>query len=402
MGSILTNNSAQVALQTLNGINRNLGEVQDQISTGLKVGKAKDDAAIFAISQVVRSDIKGFESLSQSISLGSSTVAVASSGAKAIGEALNEIKGKIVSANEDSFDKQTLQNEIASLSEQIEGIVGAAQLNGINLIDGSAGATDFLSSLDRDAAGGVTTSSITVDRQNLSTDAGTVRGGLAGSTGVTADADDATFTLAANAATADDIKLVIDATNLAEGDEFSVTIGDQTATYTVTAADLAAADSNDAIATAVSDSVAALGVTGVAVDAATTTGTIVFTNDGTGNVERDVSASVTSVDTGDLADLATIDVTTDAAGALDTIEGLIGAVTETQAALGTSESRLEIQGDFLQKLTDSFKTGLGTLVDADLEEASARLQSLQVQQQLGTQALSIANQAPQSILSLFR
>ena len=48
------------------------------------------------------------------------------------------------------------------------------------------------------------------------------------------------------------------------------------------------------------------------------------------------------------------------------------------------------------------QTGMGSLVDADLEEASARLQALQVQQQLATQALSIANQAPQNVLSLFR
>ena len=50
----------------------------------------------------------------------------------------------------------------------------------------------------------------------------------------------------------------------------------------------------------------------------------------------------------------------------------------------------------------SLTSGVGTLVDADLEAASAKLQALQVQQQLGTQALSIANQAPQSLLSLFR
>ena len=66
------------------------------------------------------------------------------------------------------------------------------------------------------------------------------------------------------------------------------------------------------------------------------------------------------------------------------------------------EKRLDIQNEFTNKLIDSFKAGIGALVDADLEEASARLQALQVQQQLGIQALSIANQAPQNILALFR
>lgn len=81
---------------------------------------------------------------------------------------------------------------------------------------------------------------------------------------------------------------------------------------------------------------------------------------------------------------------------------MISATAEAQAVLGTAENRLENQEVFMGKLTDAFKSGIGTLVDANLEEASARLQALQVQQQLGTQALSIANQAPQSILSLFR
>ena len=65
-------------------------------------------------------------------------------------------------------------------------------------------------------------------------------------------------------------------------------------------------------------------------------------------------------------------------------------------------SRIATQSNFVGKLTDSLTSGIGSLVDADLEEASARLQALQVQQQLATQSLSIANQAPQNILSLFR
>ena len=68
----------------------------------------------------------------------------------------------------------------------------------------------------------------------------------------------------------------------------------------------------------------------------------------------------------------------------------------------SAQGRIETQTEFISGLTDALKSGIGTLVDADMEEASARLQALQVQQQLGVQALSIANQAPQSILALFR
>ncbi|MEM7237231.1 MAG: flagellin, partial [Pseudomonadota bacterium] len=124
-------------------------------------------------------------------------------------------------------------------------------------------------------------------------------------------------------------------------------------------------------------------------------------NDDTG-AGLTISGDAVTAGAGALAGLASIDVTSDAAGALDTIETAINSVIDAQATFGTAERRLDIQNSFMSSLIDSFKSGIGTLVDADLEEASARLQALQVQQQLGTQALSIANQAPQSILSLFR
>ncbi|MFC7611528.1 flagellin [Teichococcus aestuarii] len=77
-------------------------------------------------------------------------------------------------------------------------------------------------------------------------------------------------------------------------------------------------------------------------------------------------------------------------------------VSNAAATFGTAGNRIDMQKDFLDKLVDTLTTGLGALVDADMSEEAARLQALQVQEQLGTQALSIANQAPQSILSLFR
>jgi flagellin len=69
---------------------------------------------------------------------------------------------------------------------------------------------------------------------------------------------------------------------------------------------------------------------------------------------------------------------------------------------GSSARQLDMQISYASKLRDAWDTGLGGMVDADLAKESASLQSLQVRQQLGTQSLSIANQAPQSLLSLFR
>ena len=88
--------------------------------------------------------------------------------------------------------------------------------------------------------------------------------------------------------------------------------------------------------------------------------------------------------------------------AIEEIEALIDIAVAGAAALGSASKRIEDQSNFVSKLADSLKVGIGALVDADMEEASARLQALQTQQQLGIQALSIANQAPSSILALFR
>ena len=74
----------------------------------------------------------------------------------------------------------------------------------------------------------------------------------------------------------------------------------------------------------------------------------------------------------------------------------------TLASLGSQATALDAQQDFLAKLSDEIENGIGNLVDADLAKETAKLQSLQIKQQLGAQALSIANQAPQVILSLFR
>ena len=90
----------------------------------------------------------------------------------------------------------------------------------------------------------------------------------------------------------------------------------------------------------------------------------------------------------------------------DTIASQLGTsldnVNASLARLGTKSKALEIHSTFVTKLSDALTEGIGNLVDADLARESAKLQSLQVKQQLGIQALSIANQSPQSILSYFR
>jgi len=90
------------------------------------------------------------------------------------------------------------------------------------------------------------------------------------------------------------------------------------------------------------------------------------------------------------------------AGVLDEADTAAQASVDAATSLGQSEKSIERQQEFLTKLSDNLDAGVGAMVDANMEEEAARLQALQVQQQLASQSLSIANQAPQNILSLFK
>lgn len=280
MTSILTNTGAMVALQTLQSINSNLTDAQNQISTGKTIASAKDNSAVWAISKVMESDVAGFNAVSDSLALGQGTVDVALAGVEQITDILNNIKEKVVTATGENVDHSKIADEITQLTSQVTQIISASQFNGTNLlagttVDGTNTQLTVLSSLDRAAGGGgVTPSNITIAAQDF-------------------------------------------ATNL---------------------------------------------------------------------------------------DLSNIDVSdaTLAESSLALIEAHIQTAVNSAASLGAAASRIEDQQMFVTKLSNAMKAGVGALVDTDMEEASARLKALQTQQQLGVQALSIANSAPQALQQLFR
>jgi flagellin len=103
-----------------------------------------------------------------------------------------------------------------------------------------------------------------------------------------------------------------------------------------------------------------------------------------------------------IASTASISTQTKASTLINTIQTSLTNVDSALAKLSAGAAKFSIQGTFSQKLSDTLTTGIGNLVDANMADESAQLQSLQVKQQLGIQALSIANQAPQAILSLFQ
>src|SRR5690606_37097095 len=274
--SINTKAGAFIALQNLNATNTALGKTQNAINTGLKVSSAKDNAAVFAIAQNLRSNVSGLNAVKQSLDRALGAVDVAMAAGQAVSDLLVEMKEKAVAAadaGQDSASRKALNDDFVQLRDQIKTIVDNATFNGINAVK----------------AGGQNIVGITDDQ-------GTSAGAL-----------------------------------------------------TITAQNLSLSGSN---------------------------------------------VTITST--------ATITSQTDARTVVNAIEASIKNVNAALSKLGSGAKRLEMQKVFVNKLSDTIETGIGNLVDADLAKESAKLQALQVKQQLGLQALSIANQQPSSVLALFR
>lgn len=277
MSSILTNQSAIVALQTLKSINTGLNKAQTEISTGKTVGSAKDNAAIWAISKVMESEQGTFKQIQSNLNAAGAVLGTALTGADSVAKILKEVKELVVSATSDLMNaagRDKTAQQITRKIEQANSIIATTQMNGVNLLANNT------------------------QRQFLATAQANVG--------------------------------VVDATDY-------------------------------------------ITVTGVNFTAAMT-----------------------------LMGALPITTTAEAATALAAVDTALNTVLTGAATLGSTASRISDQAEYVGKLSDSLKLGVSSLVDAEIEEASARLQALQTQQQLGIQSLSIANQAPSAILALFR
>lgn len=276
MSSVNTNRGAMIALQNLNSTNRDLFQTQNAISTGLKVATAKDNGAIWAIANKMRSDISAYDRVVESNANASAKVDVAIAAAESIMELLNDMKGKALAGSQPGTSASALaalNADFIQTRDQVTSIINNSVFDGANMTNGAATVNSAISL--GDSAGG---NNITVAGANI---------GLGGSI---------------------------------------VTV--------------------------------------------TTT--------------SDVTSTANSLTT------------------LGQVEASIVSLGTQLATWGAGSKRLDMHKQFVTKLQDAINSGVGALTDADLSKESAKLQAFQTKQQLGIQALSIANGASQSILSLFR
>jgi flagellin len=163
--SVHTNKSALTALQNLNKTNDDLADVQNRVNTGLKIANAKDNAAVWAIAQGQRADIGALGAVRMSLERAQSIAEVSATAGETVSDLLTELKQKVVAAMDTSLDstsRTALNSDFRAILRQISQVVGNAQFDGANLLDGSIGANiQFLANADA-------TNKITLSTQNLS------------------------------------------------------------------------------------------------------------------------------------------------------------------------------------------------------------------------------------------
>ncbi|PZO81801.1 MAG: flagellin C [Mesorhizobium amorphae] len=429
MSSIMTNGSAMTALKALTATNKALETTQARISTGFRVAEAADNAAYWSISTTMRSDNKALSTVKDALGLGQATVDVAYTALNSAKAVMDDIKTKLVAAKQPGIDKAKVQSEITQLQQQLQGIASSASFSGSNWLSVNSDAASYsanqqvVSSFSRSADGMLSIGTIGIDiskvalfdtgagagllEASLDASAGnTATGGLATATS-TAGTGGATPT-AGTATTGTFASMTLDSN---DSISFSIAVdGGAARSVTITKAtvDAALSTTNGTIgsaanfATVLTQAMTDAGVTGVT--AAASGSTVAFTSATTGTGST-VALSGATASNGTF-DLVSVDITNASLADLDRYINGIDKMSETvntaAADLGAAKKRIGLQTDFVKNLMDAIDRGVGQLVDADMNEESTKLQALQVQQQLGVQALSIANGNSQGILKLFQ
>ncbi len=293
--SVLTNTGAMIALQNLEMTNNNqLNKAQNQVSSGLAVSSAADNAATWVVSTTMNANIASLQEVGTGLGNAGSILGTAVSGATEIASLVAQIRAAVTSTQDPATDVAATQAQVDQLVGQINAAVTSSNFNGVNLLNGSN-------------ATGITFLASTANNYTITGAASTTIGTGAGADlSMSATSTDATMKALFN---------LVDSTGSGGG--------------------LAA-------------------ITGAT-----------------------LGAALTTVDTANTT------------------------VENAAAQFGAVESNVQSQQTFVNNLVTTLQAGVGNMVDANMTQESAKLSALQVQQQLGTQALSIANQAPQILIKLF-
>jgi flagellin len=415
MSSLMTNAAAMTALQTLRGVNASLATTQNRISTGYRVATASDNSAYWSIATTMKSDNVALSAVSDALGLGAATIDTMYTALEStVGDqktGLTALKAKLVAAREPGVDRKKIQAEISAIQSDLKNTADLAVFNGENWLSVNSATVGYndtksvVSSFSR--AGGVVTINtidIAIDSVKLydgtgavgtttnGVTTGTFSTATAGSFAVTTVIAGTTTNYTVNFAIGDTADQIVDRLNGLgiEGAAFAVNKTGATPQITWANRTGGTVQLGDAA-----------GLTGATAAASTASHKAVLDQSyDVWNGTAWASSSVATFSIGGITDSA------NDLGLLEQyismVDNALGNVTQASADLGAVKTRIDSNSEFVKSLSDAIDRGIGQLIDADMNAESTRLQALQVQQQLGIQALSIANANSQNILSLFK
>ncbi|QRM30165.1 flagellin [Microvirga sp. VF16] len=392
MSSINTNLSAMTALQSLKSTQNAMNKTQNQISSGLRVGEASHNASYWSIATQMKSDNGALGSVKDSIKQSKSMIDTFSSAMDKALVHLNEMKKKVATGGNPGADLNAIQTELSQRIAGLKSTADSATINGQNWLKGDAQSVQLVTSYDNGTLG-----KLSIDTAGVQL----FQNATAGTGGLLANV--ASINVAA-APTASHVNIDVTAADgsstltAASAGDITVDFGGGTAA-TVTFAAGEAKTLNDVVNKINGDSAMS-----ALVDAQVVNGDLRLVSklDGKNMVDASTVTTLTGATKSGATVNAGAGVGTSVDTALTTIERAIEAVTKGSSMLGATKALLETQEEFIGVLSDSLTAGVSAYVDADMNEASTRYQALQTQQQLGVQALSMANQNSQMILKLFQ
>lgn len=431
MTSILTNAAAMAALQTLRMIDKNLETTQARISSGRRVETAADNAAYWSISTTMRSDHAALSAVEDALGLGAAKVDTAYDALANTIDVVKKIKEKLVAAYGVGADRSKIQDEIKQLQEQLKNASESASFSGENWLQASIsnGGTPpveqsitkkVVASFTRTGSGnvGVTTVDYVLDSSAVLFDLSGGKLGILDKNAVFVSKTEHEVTrVSTNAAG------VVTNAGYVVKKLTDAQIGALNATTADTNTDPSVYSNATASYLRVAENIW-VKVTATNPSSGGTTVSAAYRDSGSNDWFYDTSAAPTSVARSlglsvSTLNLDKLDVVAAAmsglagAGAaytaVDAIDMMMSfvdrqleAMTSTASSLGSLQSRINMQENFVSSLMDVIDKGIGRLVDANMNEESTRLKALQTQQQLGIQSLSIANANAENILQLFK
>jgi flagellin len=382
------------ALEALTASQTDLQKTQKEIATGQKVSDASDNPAVYAIAQSMQATISGLSAVSDNLNFAQSVVSVASSAGTDISSQLATLMNTVTAGQQTGIAPATINAQITSILSNIDAFADGATFNGVNIAGGAAANTTL--STTKDANGdainiatqnmtstGLGLSNLTVTSGGLDLDITSTTAFALNDYVKLGNGTNSTYFVLSDGTAAPTAPVATDAHNSVVFVNFNDT--DSGATVL---SKLASAMQGQGYGAAIATSAIGTGAGSVAA------GDLVITGQGVTDAGSAISLAT--------AGGATLTNVTAANTAIATVNSAVANLNGKIAVLGENAQQITGLQSFTTSLSDSLTAGLGALTDADMAAESAQLQSLQTKQQLGIQALSIANQQPQALLSLFR